>query len=327
MWGGRKLNTVLGKSLPASGSFGESWEIFDFPAGVVEGESGPVSAVVRDGPFSGWTLRRLMDQHSRDLLGTRRGGQFPLLIKYLDAREDLSVQVHPSPEFAQNHPDSHLKTEAWYVIEAEPGSRILRGLRQHVTRELFERALLDGSVESLIQSFPGRRGDCHFLPSGTVHALGGGILVAEVQTPSDTTFRVFDFNRVDPSTGSQRKLHVAEALQCIRFSGSSQAPPPPMVASKEQPEDPKASSGGRRLVECPYFIMDERTAGDSTVPQPLAAVPGIVMLVRGLAQLSYEGSSSMELRTGDTVLIPACLQKCQIIAGPGAVWLEIHGMG
>src|SRR5206468_5718344 len=137
-------------------------------------------------------------------------------------REDLSVQVHPDEEYAREHPEAHLKTEAWYVIQHDRDARLFKGLRRGATRDQFGAAIERGQVEQHLQSIDAKAGQCHYLPSGTVHALGAGMLVAEVQTPSDTTFRLFDFNRVDPSTGRPRKLHVREALACIDFSGRAE---------------------------------------------------------------------------------------------------------
>src|SRR4051812_7602245 len=200
IWGGRKLNSVLDKTLPSDKPTGESWELYDFPPGVVDASTDWVSAEVANGPLAGRTLHALVDEFGAALHGdvklVGQHGQFPILIKFLDAREDLSVQVHPPQEYADAHPGAYLKTEAWYVMQHEPGARILKGLMPGVTKERFEAQIKDGTVENAIKSIPVKVGDCHFLPSGTVHALGAGILAAEVQTPSDTTFRVFDFNRL-----------------------------------------------------------------------------------------------------------------------------------
>src|SRR5207302_6474534 len=138
---------------------------------------------------------------------------------------------------------AHLKSEAWYVIQAEGGSRIYRGLKPGTTREQFERSIEQGDCEQFLNAVPVKEGQSHYLPSGTVHALGGGVLVAEVQTPSDTTFRVFDFNRIDPTTGKPRTLHVQQALQCIDFE--------PINATDTGPDQP-----GSRLVTCPYFHLE-----------------------------------------------------------------------
>src|SRR5688572_27306212 len=221
IWGGRKLQTHLNHTLDPGVLVGESWEIYDFPPGHVEGNAAWLSSIVANGPHAGRSLHDLIHEFGAALMGDvplhGPHGQFPLLFKFLDARENLSVQVHPSPAYAASHPDAHLKTEAWYVIQADEGSKIYKDLLPGVTRQQFESALRDGSVEKLLKTHPAKAGHTHYLPSGTVHALGAGILVAEVQTPSDTTFRVFDFNRTD--SGKPRKLHVDEAMAVIDFSG------------------------------------------------------------------------------------------------------------
>ncbi len=191
VWGGRRLGG-LGKALPAGAMVGESWEVADL-ASTSEGGGGGGAArsVIREGALAGRTLHDAMRLWSPWLMAD---GGFPLLVKFLDAREHLSVQVHPSPEYARAHPDAHLKTECWYVMEAVPGSVIYKGVKPGVTRERFEAALRAGrgeGVVELLDAVPAIVGECHNLPSGTVHALGAGVLVAEVQTPSDTTFRVY----------------------------------------------------------------------------------------------------------------------------------------
>ena len=238
MWGGRKLATILHKSLPP-GSIGESWEIYDFPPGVVDGSTDWISSEVANGPLAGKTLHELITNSGRELLGDVAPlpphGQFPLLIKFLDAREDLSVQVHPDEAYAKANPGAHLKNEAWFIVQADAGSRILKGLKPGITRQRFAQAVEKNSMESAIESITVKPGDCFYLPSGTVHALGAGILAAEVQTPSDTTYRVHDFNRIDPSTGKLRTLHVQKAMECIDFSqGPPEKSPGPELAKCEQ---------------------------------------------------------------------------------------------
>src|SRR5206468_7075395 len=164
-------------------------------------------------------------------------------------REDLSVQVHPDEEYAREHPEAHLKTEAWYVIQHDRDARLFKGLRRGATRDQFGAAIERGQVEQHLQSIDAKIGDCHYLPSGTVHALGAGMLVAEVQTPSDTTFRVYDFNRVDPSTGKPRKLHVTEALECIDFSGTMELP-------QRRSHVAGFHTTVTQLVSCPYFKIE-----------------------------------------------------------------------
>lgn len=222
VWGGRRLER-LGKALPSEARVGESWEVADLHATSTSGGGGEAArSVITNGPLAGRTLHDAMTLWGDALLGhahpTPAGG-FPLLVKFLDAQEHLSVQVHPSPGYARAHPEAHLKTECWYIVEAEPGSVIFKGVKPGVSREDFGAALRLGQGEGvvdLLASVPAVAGDCHNLPSGTVHALGAGVLVAEVQTPSDTTFRVYDWAKEYGRAG--RELHVEQALDCIDFA-------------------------------------------------------------------------------------------------------------
>src|SRR2546430_10650493 len=223
IWRGHKLQSVLGKPLPEGKTIGESWELYDFPPGVVDQGGQWVSSEIANGPLAGRTLHQILEEYGTQLHGDvplLNGRQFPILVKYLDAREDLSLQVHPTQAYADAHPGSHLKTEAWYVLQNDPGAQLYRGLKPNVTRDRFRAAIADGSVMDLVNAIDVKPGQCFFLPSGTVHALGAGILVAEVQTPSDTTFRIFDFDRLE--NGKPRKMHVEEALQCIDFANQDE---------------------------------------------------------------------------------------------------------
>jgi mannose-6-phosphate isomerase len=215
LWGGRKLEALLGKSLPPNEPIGESWEAAD-----LEDDQSVVAA----GPAKGMRLDELVRQWGEGFLGGADlfEGRFPLLLKYLDAREDLSVQVHPSPAVASARGGvTRVKNEAWYILDAEPGGCIYRGLTPGTTEAGFRAAIANGSCASLLQRIPVRPGQCYYLPSGTVHALGAGVVVAEVQTPSDVTYRVFDWNRVEPATGKPRTLHVDDALASINFGDQS----------------------------------------------------------------------------------------------------------
>ncbi len=318
IWGGRKLQTVLGKSLPEGRQIGESWELYDFPPGVVEGTDGWTSAVIANGPLAGRTLHELVETYGRAVHGDVplvNSEQFPILIKFLDAREDLSVQVHPPQAYVDKHPGAHLKTEAWYVLQHEPGARILKGVQPGVTREQFETAIADNTVENLVCAVPVKEGDCYFLPSGTVHALGAGILVAEVQTPSDTTFRVYDFGRLE--NGKPRKLHVAEALECIDFTGQ----PQPQQA---YPHVPSHFPGAVRLVDCPFFRIEKvhRSAGvleDIPYDQPV-----VWMMLQGSAELRVDGlEKPVSITRGETILFPAEMTNPTIQTQSECVWLEV----
>lgn len=309
MWGGRKLQTVLGKPLPQGKRIGESWELYDFPPGVVEPSEDWVSSEVANGPLVGHTLHSLVQQFPTELLGpvklAGREGQFPILIKFLDAREDLSVQVHPDQAYARANPDAHLKSEAWYVLQSDSGSRLLKGLKPGVTRDAFAAAIARGDVDRLIESVPTRPGDCFYLPSGTVHALGAGLLVAEVQTPSDTTFRVFDFNRIDPSTGKPRTLHVEQAMKCIDFSGMQ-------VPGSDDSTD-------RRLVTSSYFHLDRRDLRAGGPHRFESRGPTVVIVAQGELEMSNDTHATC----GDVVLIPAALTGSEARTATGATLLEV----
>ena len=313
MWGGRKLQTVLGKALPAGKMIGESWELYDFPPGVVDGPADWVSSEIANGPLAGRTLHWAVGKFKSDLYGNvplaGEHGQFPLLVKFLDAREDLSVQVHPDEAYARANPGSHLKSEAWYVVQSGPGARILKGVRPGTAREEFEKAVARGDVERFIQSVPARQDMCFYLPSGTVHALGAGLLVAEVQTPSDTTFRVFDFNRVDPSTGKPRSLHVAQALECIDFTGSNQA------ADSSTPDAPLVRSSYFELHRLHLNAGEFRALDDSG--------PSVLIAIEGEIELSARGAEGSAVKRGDVWLLAAAVQSPAIRATEPAKLLRV----
>jgi mannose-6-phosphate isomerase len=321
MWGGRKMQTLLGKPLPADVPVGESWELFDFPPGVVENTPGWLSSEVANGPLAGRTLHELLADRAAEVMGDVKligpHGQFPVLIKFLDAKDDLSVQVHPDEKYAAAHPDAHLKTEAWYVIQHDAGARLYKGLRPGTTRESFERAVREGTVEQCIETLEPKPGDCVFMPSGTVHALGAGILAWEVQTPSDTTYRVFDFNRIDASTGEPRKLHVEQALACIDFSGTP------------DPKQPRSTVTGdyttvSRLVTSPYFILEKvRMRGGVDEPLPYDR-PVVWTMLEGEAHVSVQGMPEpVAITRGETLLLPARMNQPAVKTLADCTWLEV----
>ncbi|MFM1867136.1 MAG: putative mannose-6-phosphate isomerase GmuF, partial [Planctomycetota bacterium] len=260
----------LGKSdLPAE-RIGESWEVADLPATIEGGQS-----TVLGGPFDGRTVRELRALHGDELLGLATpapDGGFPLLLKFLDAAENLSVQVHPDAAYVRAHQDAHLKTEAWIVLAAEPGARVYRGLRTSTTPAEFRAAVENGRALEHLESFTVARGDCVYLPSGTCHALGGGILAAEVQTPSDTTFRVWDWDRHDP----KRPLHLEEAFSCMKF-GTAQSDGRPGFIKFDSVE-PLVAGGlaTRRLSSCDFFTVEWIDAlSPSEIPMEATGVPEV----------------------------------------------------
>ena len=323
IWGGRKFQTQLGKALPGAAErpIGESWELYDFPPGLVENSAGWLSSEVANGPLAGKTLHDLVGERGAELLGDVKlvppHGQFPVLIKFLDAKDDLSVQVHPDEKYAAEHPDAFLKTEAWYVIQHDAEAKLYKGLTPGTTREAFEKAIKAGTVEQYIEAVDVKPGDCHFMPSGTVHALGAGILAWEVQTPSDTTFRVYDFNRIEASTGKPRKLHIEQALACIDFSG------------KPGPKQPRSTVSGNystvsRLVTSAYFILDKvRMKTGTGKPLPYQQ-PVVWTMLEGEAHVSVEGlAEPVTIARGETVLLPSRMNNPRIFSRSACVWLEV----
>ena len=320
IWGGRNLARLFGRELPEDKTIGESWELADLAEG---------TSVVANGPLAGRTLTELTRQLGPALLGgdangpltgmpssdagkmpaTREGetpsprGRFPLLLKYLDAEATLSLQVHPDAEAARLIGGGAApKTECWYVLESR-GGFLYKGLRPGVTPETFREAIRSGEVEPLLQRFDVAAGDFHYLPAGTVHALGAGVVVAEVQTPSDTTYRVTDWGR-------GRRIHVEEAMQCIGFGGALGAPP---------------GAAGDALVSSEHFRLTRRRcrAGES-----LAFVHGVcaaIMLLEGAMALSHAGAAerAVQLAAGDTCLLPAGLPSAEGKALVDSVLLEI----
>jgi mannose-6-phosphate isomerase len=214
IWGGRKLAELFGKKLPADKCIGESWEIVDRPE---------AQSVVASGPLKGNTLHELWTHHRREVFGESPNtacesralpDRFPLLIKLLDAPKRLSLQVHPPGKIAEKL-GGEPKTECWYIVAADADAEIFVGFKKPITREQFEKSLRDGSAADYLHRIRVKEGDAMFLPAGRFHGIGGGSVLIEIQQNSDTTYRLFDWNRIDPATDKPRKLHIAQALECI----------------------------------------------------------------------------------------------------------------
>jgi mannose-6-phosphate isomerase len=319
LWGGQKLRTVLGRPIPGDwqrAAIGESWELADLPVGTVKADSsgaaadGSLSSVIANGPWAGKTLHEAL-KNAGSGIQKSNSGQFPLLIKFLDAAQDLSVQVHPDEAYCRSHSGAHLKSEAWYILHAEPGAKIYKGVKAGVTKEAFRAALQTGQVAPLLNAIPVRAGDCHYLSSGTVHALGAGLLVAEVQTPSDTTFRVFDWNRLT-ADGKPRTLHVEEALACIQF-----APP------SEERLAGGGTVGATRLAECEHFTID-RVEMPRNVQQALDPQMAVWIILRGQGVITVEGQMPTAFARGDTLLLPAGMRGAQVKTVADAAWLDVR---
>lgn len=305
VWGGRALE-ALGKKLPP-GNIGESWELVDLDSTSASGGGGGAEhSIIDNGPLAGKPVREAIKKWGPDLLGATKltpTGAFPLLVKFLDAREHLSIQVHPSPEYCKRDPSAHLKTECWYILATnkvdghEPV--IFKGLKPGVTREQLDAAVKNETVPQVMQSYPAIVGECHNLPSGTIHALGAGVVVAEVQTPSDTTFRVYDWAKEYGRKG--RELHIAQTLACTDLG-----PPPPLA--KLKPGEQTA-----RLVTTEFFRVDEwrLAASQSRDFAKLPARAFVLMMLRGTLDIRGSGNrfQPVALKAGDTALLPASLLR------------------
>jgi mannose-6-phosphate isomerase len=281
IWGGQRLREVFGKDLPAGQKIGESWELADLPED---------KSVIANGELAGQTLHWAIEQYPKEITGDENFSlPFPLLIKILDAEDVLSVQVHPDPETCRRMGKGDPKTECWYVISAEPGAVIYKGLKKGVTKEKFAKAIDDGTVAEMLAKLPVRAGECHFLPAGTAHAIGPGLLIAEIQTPSDTTYRLFDWNRVDDA-GKARELHVAEALESIHFDQSS--------------EELYVTTIGM-LADCEYFTIDKGHQGKNCELLLAARRMETIIILSGYGTILGLEGGVVEFKAGDCLLIPA----------------------
>ncbi|HTU24758.1 MAG TPA: type I phosphomannose isomerase catalytic subunit [Pirellulales bacterium] len=315
IWGERRLERHLGKTLPP-GAFGEAWELSAHPHHVSR---------VAEGPLAGTPLDELWRNRGRELVGSHGAlpAVFPLLIKYLDCHQQLSVQVHPNDALAASlRPGELGKTEAWVVLSAEPEARIYAGLKPGTTADDMRRHLAAGTVDQCLHSLVPKAGDCLFMPAGTVHGVGGGVLMAEVQQSSDATFRLFDWNRVGPD-GKPRELHIEESLASIDWH-----------KGPNDPVEPKPLGGlptsvrGEQLVNCPYFSLIRYTTA-APWPMPYAGEMTIWMILAGTPRLTGRSGYVRQFRQGETVLIPASATTLtwQPVAGESFTLLAVRVAG
>jgi mannose-6-phosphate isomerase len=312
VWGGDRLSR-FNKPVKPGDRVGESWELADLPSTSASGAGGgEFRSVISNGPLKGRTLHEAMKMWGEALMGSTplaSAGDFPLLVKLLDARENLSVQVHPSRAYAASHAGANLKTECWYVLDAARGSKIYKGVKPGVTRASFEAHIREGSLVDDLVAVPAVAGDCHTLPSGTVHALGAGVQVAEVQTPSDTTFRVYDWGRAG------RELHVKESLECIDFGP---APRPTRLLDADR---------WTTLVENEFFRIDEvrlPNAAPHLFHAGAERSPVILIVLTGEVTVAGQGQFS----SGSLVLFPASMRReCELIAIPRTRVLAVSVAG
>ncbi len=305
LWGGRRLPAFLNRTPPHDDPIGEAWVLSD-----VDGSHSRVA----DGPLEGATLRELLARDPARIVGKAPAphGKFPLLLKFIDARQELSVQVHPNDHHAAKlGPGFFGKTEAWVILEADPDtSKIYAGFAKGMTADKFRTALREKTTPATLHSFTPKPGDCVFLEAGTVHAIGANILLFEVQQTSDITYRLSDWDRVDAKTGQPRQLHIDEGLVCADFARGPCDPVRPTVEEAE---------GVRRekLVGCQYFTLERDT---SRIPFRVGAKGECraVVCIGGAGEIEWRGKR-YPIAVGDTVLLPAevgetaCLPKREIV--------------
>jgi mannose-6-phosphate isomerase len=290
LWGGRRLAELLTAPLPGDGPVGEAWVLSDR-------DDHP--SKVANGPLKGRTLAQLLKQFPEQIMGNLAGRfrRFPLLLKFLDAREMLSVQVHPADTHTDLLPAGETgKTEAWVVLEAGPQSRIYSGLKPATTAEDLRRALASGAVADDLVHFTPKPGDAVFLPAGTVHALGGDIVVFEVQQNSDVTFRLYDWDHVDARTGQLRALQVDQALACINFADGAAGLVAPVVEARTPVER-------QRLFRCEQFQL-WRLSGQLPFAVGAAGAARVLVCIEGKGQVEYCGAT-YAVGKGDVWLLPA----------------------
>lgn len=292
MWGGEKLKTVLNKDY-SEDSIGESWEISD-----VKNDA----TLVKNGELAGKSIQDLINEFGSAFLGEKVlkqfGSEFPLLIKFIDAKTPLSIQVHPSDELARARHQSFGKNEMWYVMQADVGAELIAGFKKQISNEEYISILEKGEILEVLHSQKVVAGDVFNIPTGRVHAIGAGVLLAEIQQTSDITYRIYDYDRVDAKTGKKRELHTQQAVDAIDFT----------VASKYTTDYELTNNVSNELVHTPYFktnILDLN--GKITVNHSKKDSFVIYMCVSGKATLRYN-DKPYNLNNGETILLPSSLK-------------------
>ena len=288
IWGGTKLKSYLNKSI-VSETTGESWEISTVPGDI---------SVVASGVFEGKNINEIIDLHPTEILGksviARFGKQFPLLFKFIDAKEDLSIQLHPNDELAKQRHNSFGKTEMWYVMQADEASRLVVGFKNDSNQQEYLEKLADKKLVSLLEEYPVKKGDVFYLETGTIHAIGAGVVVAEIQQTSDVTYRIYDWDRVD-ANGNGRELHTELALEAINYNTTN--------SKIEYSEEPNQST---KVVDCPYFKTNIIALQDRFIWKKSKDAFTVFMCTNGQFELILNGEI-MRYQMGDTILIPAII--------------------
>ena len=297
IWGGNKINTVLKKDYGDLPNCGETWE--------VSGVKGNISEVA-EGPLEGRLLTDLISSYKGELLGERVyekfGNEFPLLIKFIDAKEDLSIQVHPNDELAKERHNSFGKTEMWYVMQADEGSSLISGFNCELDKDKYLEYFESGRLEKILNREQVENDDVFFLPAGRVHTIGKGLLIAEIQQTSDITYRIYDFDRVDDQ-GNHRELHVEEALDAIDYK----------KYDEYKLSYDKTAPGVTPLVISQYFDTKKLNLESAEI-RDLSQNDSfyIYIVLEGEGSISYDHGKTVAFQKGDSVLVPACINEISI---------------
>lgn len=307
IWGGQKIKTILGKNYGDLPNCGETWE--------VSGVSGNIS-VVENGELAGRTLTEMIDRYQSDLLGKkvyqRFGNEFPLLIKFIDANQDLSIQVHPNDQLARKRHNSFGKTEMWYVLQADAGSSLITGFNQQLNREQYLEKFNAGQLTDILNQESVKDHEVYFLPAGRVHTIGKGLLIAEIQQTSDVTYRIYDFDRVD-DRGNKRELHVEEALDAIDYQYYDQ-----YKTLYEEKQNQR-----NELVSCPYFVTNKLTLNEPFDASLSVDSFRIYICLEGAATVSTPGGN-LHLIKGQVTMIPANLERVRLEPIEAVTLLETY---
>lgn len=299
LWGGNRLKTVFSKKIDMN-PLAETWECSTHPDG---------PSVVATGDFSGMTLAEVLKEHPQ-YLGThsQTNGELPILIKFIDAEKDLSVQVHPNDEYAREHEHQNGKTEMWYVLDAKPGASLVCGFAHDVTREQLQKAVETGTLAKYLQKVDVHKGDVFFIPAGTIHAIGAGALIAEIQESSNVTYRVYDYNRVDKN-GKKRELHFDKAMEVLDMQSGKEV--------RQKPRMVRYYPGCSRelLCRCRYFETERIQVSKGFSFSVLNTSFQVLLCLEGNGGLEAGDEQERPLRfsKGDCIFLPAGIGRCHVI--------------
>ncbi|WP_336065309.1 type I phosphomannose isomerase catalytic subunit [Mesoflavibacter sp. CH_XMU1404-2] len=307
IWGGNKLKTVLNKDYNGD-SIGESWEISDVPND---------ETIVEDGSFKGYTLKQLIQEFKGEFVGEsvykQFGEAFPLLIKFIDAKTPLSIQVHPNNEYAKTHHNSFGKNEMWYIMQADEDANIIVGFEKEIDKTQFKQHLEDKTLLEVMHHENVKKGDAFYIPTGRIHAIGAGVMLAEIQQTSDVTYRVYDYDRVDKTIGKTRELHTEQATEVLDFN----------VEERYKTDYKTETNTSNTLIHSPYFktnflpvngeLVKDYSSTDSFV---------IYMCVSGQATIQHQ-QKDCALNTGETILLPASIKEVMLKSEDAQI-LEVY---